>query len=956
MTSQQAMTSKQATPPHISPDDLQAYLHGWADEPTSQSIEAHLAGCEVCEETLVALESDGNTLVEQVRRAGVVATAKPTLRSRLDPPATLGGYQIIRLIGSGGMGAVYLGKHTQLNKTVAIKLVSLPSHADGSSSTRFAREIRAAGGLNHPAIVTATDAGQHDQFHFLVMEYIDGQDVSQIARAVGPLKISDACEIARVAAEALAYAHGEGIVHRDIKPSNLMIDRSGSVKLLDFGLAQNSSWDEATAELTTVGQLMGTLDYMAPEQAEHPETVDHRADLYSLGATLFRLLCGRAPLSATPNLSPLAKLRLLANHHPPRADSLRKELPKPLSDLVAALLASDPNDRPASALHAAEMLQPFCVGHDLGTLATVKASQPPAEIHTFAAANEDNDVPPRQRWWIATAALPLLALAGILFTLETQKGHLVIESEAAVSIVLSKDGKVHDKVSVQPGTTTTKLYAGEYEITLADGSDGFTIDKDVIELTKGDTSVARVSVSQVGRQQGVLDAVPADVGNATVHLDSSQIMSRLDQRLGNLDSKLNILLGKGSGELSSDARNQLKKQLKEELSDATADRDALVASLGRGHPRVVVKETHLDLLQRKLLANDSTDITYDGQTLDYWLATVKTERSPKLIHESLNAIETLTRDSSSFTVSKALLAQGPKIAVTDSKMGAQLVSIVQSTLKPDEFVPLMVRELRTSDNDLWKQALLSRADALVRNKNAEVETVAPLLNWVDANVLAGHANDTIQGESLRLYLSLAALDWDGQQRIINALIASKRISDSFWMATYSPDLPLQMRVHRVERMKALAKTIGIGDTLFQQWLGTVHKSQRDEDSLVLLWLRDDPSMRIRLSTFVDELKTDQLSPKFINQYSTKRLDQFRRTLAELLRVIDDPAAIGVDAQLMAYAERQARRYDKDNDLRLSSEEIEAMPMFVKPKNADLDGDGLVSVGEYAKSLADRRQP
>ncbi len=149
---------------------------------------------------------------------------------------------------------------------------------------------------------------------------------------MGPLPFQEACKVAHAVALGLAYAHAEGIVHRDIKPSNLMLSRSGQVKILDFGLAQTELWEEASAELTTVGQLMGTLDYMAPEQAEKANGVDYRADLYSLGATLFRLLVGRAPLAATPNLSPLAKLRLLATSDPPSLGVLRPDLPKRLSN------------------------------------------------------------------------------------------------------------------------------------------------------------------------------------------------------------------------------------------------------------------------------------------------------------------------------------------------------------------------------------------------------------------------------------------------------------------------------------------------------------------------------------------------------------------------------------------------------------------------------------------------
>jgi serine/threonine protein kinase len=157
-------------------------------------------------------------------------------------------------------------------------------------------------------------------------------------------------------------------VHRDVKPSNLMLDETGRIRILDFGLAQLSYWDEASIELTSVGQLMGTLDYMAPEQAELCGGVDYRADLYAIGATLFRLLCGRPPLAAVPNQSPLEKLRLLSNHQPPKLDTLCPDAPPQLVKLAASLLARSTQDRPASAAHVAEELAEFTESANLVTL------------------------------------------------------------------------------------------------------------------------------------------------------------------------------------------------------------------------------------------------------------------------------------------------------------------------------------------------------------------------------------------------------------------------------------------------------------------------------------------------------------------------------------------------------------------------------------------------------------
>jgi serine/threonine protein kinase len=228
------------------------------------------------------------------------------------------GYEILELLDKGGMGAVYRGRHRRLDRMVAIKLLPSRYAKDPEAIARFQHEMRAVGRLHHPSIITATDAGEHHGTHFLVMELVDGLDLARIARALGRLPIAEACELIRQAALGLEYVHAQGVVHRDIKPSNLMLDRQGRIKILDLGLAQLGPWQQSVDEYTTVGQLIGTLDYMAPEQSDSGRRADYRSDLYSLGATLYRLLCGRAPYAITPHLSPLEKLRLLASSDPPR--------------------------------------------------------------------------------------------------------------------------------------------------------------------------------------------------------------------------------------------------------------------------------------------------------------------------------------------------------------------------------------------------------------------------------------------------------------------------------------------------------------------------------------------------------------------------------------------------------------------------------------------------------------
>lgn len=529
---------------------LKHYMAGWTDAGQSSVIEAHLAECETCEQTLAELENEPETLLEFLQGNHQISENSPRasdptsdpvvsyalskakqlnqeLISRQEQPdeswrapTSLGPYDLLLPIGQGSMGRVYLAKHRQLGKRVAVKVFAARAFRSDQYALRFEREVRAAGALQHASIINATDAGQADGVHYLVMEYIEGLDLSRLARSVGPLSIADVCAIGQAMALGLEHAHAAGIVHRDIKPSNVMLSLSGQVKLLDFGLAQVTLWDEASAELTTVGQLMGTIDYMAPEQAERAESVDYRADLYALGATLFRLLCGRAPLAASPNLSPLSRLRLLATSSPPTVRTLRSDVPLELEQLISELLSRSPDQRPASAAHVAERLSPMASDANLTVLIRTAQQRDPAGATDFA----DNSVslkqgkltessqlpistlssniqsanptqPPRRiaRWFSAAAAGAFALAAIVLITLETQKGQIVIESvDAQVTVQLSKDGHVERNLTVVPGTNSTRIAAGQYDVSIASGSDQFALDRETLEIKRGETVIARV--------------------------------------------------------------------------------------------------------------------------------------------------------------------------------------------------------------------------------------------------------------------------------------------------------------------------------------------------------------------------------------------------------------------------------------------------------------------------------
>ncbi|MBY0525424.1 MAG: serine/threonine protein kinase [Gemmataceae bacterium] len=263
----------------------------------------------------------------------------------------LGHYVILDKLGQGGMGMVFKARHRQLNRIVALKVLPPAVGKDPAAVKRFEREVRAASQLNHPHIVAAQDADQADGIHFLVMDYIDGSDLSQLVKRQGPLSVSLALACILQAGRGLAAAHAAGITHRDIKPGNLLIDAKGTVKVLDLGLARfdtgNTASPQTTSsdDLTRTGSILGTTDYMAPEQAVNTKRADHRADIYSLGCTLFYLLTGRSMYGGETSME-----RLLAHREQPIPSlrQARSDVPAVLDTVFQRMVAKRPEDRYAS--------------------------------------------------------------------------------------------------------------------------------------------------------------------------------------------------------------------------------------------------------------------------------------------------------------------------------------------------------------------------------------------------------------------------------------------------------------------------------------------------------------------------------------------------------------------------------------------------------------------------------
>jgi serine/threonine protein kinase/formylglycine-generating enzyme required for sulfatase activity len=268
-------------------------------------------------------------------------------------------YVLLDLLGEGGMGRVFKAHDTRLGRDVALKIIRKERLTHPAAMARFGQEMLALGKLQHPNVVQAFDASQTGDTHFVVMEFLDGLDLTRLVRERGPLPVAEACYYVQQAALGLHHAHESGLVHRDIKPSNILVGRDGrTVKLVDLGLARlHEAAGEGLNRVTLDGFVIGTPDFLAPEQARNPAGVDIRADVYALGATLFYLLTAKVPFDGA---NATEKLLKHCTDPPPPLRPLRPDAPPPVEQIVHWCLAKRPEDRPQTPLQLAMALHPFC--------------------------------------------------------------------------------------------------------------------------------------------------------------------------------------------------------------------------------------------------------------------------------------------------------------------------------------------------------------------------------------------------------------------------------------------------------------------------------------------------------------------------------------------------------------------------------------------------------------------
>ncbi len=411
-----------------------------------------------------------------------------------------GEYTILDKLGQGGMGVVLKAEHRRMKRLVAVKMIAGAALKSPDAVKRFYREVEAAARLNHPNIVQAYDASEHQGVHYLVMEHVDGKDLAAIVKEKGPLPVAQVVDCILQAARGLQYAHEEGLVHRDIKPANLLVDKKGTVKILDMGLARigGPADEDDKDRLTASGAVMGTCDYMAPEQAFDTHSADDRADIYSLGCTLYRLLAGKSPYSGDT----LVQILMAHREAPiPSLRTARADVPEELDGIFQKMVAKCPQDRYQSMTEVVSALEGFnSSARDEWTYATGITSQSRAEATrlrssaasgtALAAKQRTADqreetfqrqtgetgrfrvfaqtllaAPRRKRTLATTIGLSLLGVVGMVFLAVTIRVRHPDGKETSVTVpegskvTVSEQGDVDVAVKPESGRTTPPVVA-----------------------------------------------------------------------------------------------------------------------------------------------------------------------------------------------------------------------------------------------------------------------------------------------------------------------------------------------------------------------------------------------------------------------------------------------------------------------------------------------------------------
>jgi serine/threonine protein kinase len=542
---------------HPSAEELAAFTLGTLDDDAQASIETHVAACTSCQEC--AAVAPGDSLVELLRRLDARDTfvepaaqmQTPVLHEAVAetealapaaalclsagsgspkvpdavPPELAGHprYRVIRLLGAGGMGAVYEAEHLVLQQPRAVKVINRAYTGNAAALDRFRGEVRNAARLRHENIVTTYDAEDAGETHFLVMEYVEGTDLGRLVQERGPLPVDRACDYIRQAALGLQYAFEKGMVHRDLKPHNLMLsvgrdegrgargeelpDSSSlaprpssltphQIKILDFGLAHFASEAAPAACRTGTGVVLGTVDYIAPEQADNAHQADIRSDIYSLGCTLYHLLAGQPPF---PMGTPIQKVMAHVEKKPQPLTELRQDIPEGLMHVIDRMMAKKPKRRYQKPIEVANAMERFTTPPAAGRNGKRNSRVRDTDRSGTLVLSKPPKYDPSRRKIVALAAALFFIVAGFLGTavyrIATDKGELVITTESDdVKVVITQGGKLVDVIDTKTDEQIRlTLSSGVYDLELKGAPKGLKLDIENAKLKRGETVLATIT-------------------------------------------------------------------------------------------------------------------------------------------------------------------------------------------------------------------------------------------------------------------------------------------------------------------------------------------------------------------------------------------------------------------------------------------------------------------------------
>ena len=523
---------------------IELFLQQQLDEEERTAFESHLEDCDDCRHRLEATAADDDVwsaIRDSLQGQQELTDCFQSSHSAFDTTTAcdpsfdyesitkllaptdddrmigrLGTYEVVGVIGSGGMGIVLKAFDAALNRYVAIKLLAPHLGSSGAARMRFSREAQAAAAVVHDNVIEIHGVNDTDELPYLVMAYVPGPSLQRRLDREGSLALVEILRIAVQAATGLAAAHAQGLVHRDVKPANILLaDGVERVKLTDFGLARAAD----DASLTKTGIIAGTPQYMSPEQARG-ESVDQRSDLFSLGSVLYAMCTGRAPFRAETSYG---VLRRITDEEPRPIREINPHIPPWFCQIVGQLMSKQPDKRGGSALDVAALLEeclahvqhPTAVPLPQGCSSVPDAGERKRHALTPPIMSYVRR-PPASKGPVGFALAFMMLFAGILIVLELNKGSLTIESEADdVPLRIMRGDQVVEKLTVTRTGTSVRVAAGQYVVELDGDTDGITVEdgtvklpwggREVVRIVKDDQLPARVSIGS-----GLRVAIPED--------------------------------------------------------------------------------------------------------------------------------------------------------------------------------------------------------------------------------------------------------------------------------------------------------------------------------------------------------------------------------------------------------------------------------------------------------------